>query len=142
MIRHIVPTDRVSVGLVYCVVYHIYGIYAYMTNKWIIEYYSESVRKGIDDLPMSLKARYFRYIKLMEENGSNIGGSHTKPLRNGLFELRLKGKEGIARAMFCTMVKNRIVILHSFVKKSQKTPKKDIDIAMKRLIEVKKNDDA
>jgi phage-related protein len=57
----------------------------------------------------------------------------------GLFEIRVKGKEGIGRAFFCTIVDRRIVILHAFIKKSQKTPKKELEIARRRLRDVLEN---
>lgn len=57
-------------------------------------------------------------------------------MSKGLFELRLKSQEGIARVMYCTLVGKRIVMLHSFVKKTQKTPKQDL-IALDRMKEVK-----
>lgn len=64
---------------------------------------------------------------------------HSKALGNGLFELRLKGKEGIARVFYCTMVDKQIYMLHSFIKKTNKTPKKELDLAKKRMREVKNN---
>ncbi len=57
--------------------------------------------------------------------------------RRGLFELRLNGVEGIARVFFCTLVGKRIVMLHSFIKKSDKTPPREREIAEARLKEVK-----
>ena len=63
---------------------------------------------------------------------------YTAPMGHGLFEIRAKGKEGIGRSLFCTIKGREIIILHSFVKKSQKTPKKDLDIAIKRMKEVKR----
>jgi len=56
---------------------------------------------------------------------------------NGLFELRLKGQEGIARVFYCTLVGKRIVMLHSFVKKTPKTPPKERRIAETRMKEIK-----
>ncbi|MFP1256250.1 type II toxin-antitoxin system RelE/ParE family toxin [Acinetobacter baumannii] len=44
---------------------------------------------------------------------------------------------GIARVMYCTLVGKRIVMLHSFVKKTQKTPKQDLNLALDRMKEVK-----
>ncbi|MDP2752079.1 MAG: type II toxin-antitoxin system RelE/ParE family toxin [Rhodocyclaceae bacterium] len=66
-----------------------------------------------------------------------LGAPHTDALGGGLFELRLKGAEGIARVFYCTMVSRRIVMLHSFVKKSQKTPLSDLRMAETRMREVK-----
>jgi len=76
----------------------------------------------------------------MMEYGSNLGMPHTKSMNDGLFELRLKSKEGIARVFYCTQVEKNIIMLHSFVKKSQKTPKHELTIALNRLQEVKKDD--
>lgn len=105
--------------------------------KWIIEYYNSDIERSILNLPEGLLARYLRLTDLMLEFGSNLGPPHTKAVKDGLFELRLKSKEGIARVFFCTIVNKKIVMLHAFIKKSQKTPKKDLSIALKRMKEVK-----
>ena len=73
-------------------------------------------------------------------HGSNLGLPHTKPLNNGLFELRLKSKEGIGRVFYCTKIGKNIIMLHSYVKKSQKIPKNIMATALLRLKEVKEND--
>jgi len=108
---------------------------------WTIKYYNDKVQKDVLSLPNKLRARYFKLAELMREHGANLGGTQTSYLRDGLSELRLRGQEGIARVMYCTVINNKIVMLHCFVKKSQKTPKKDLDIALKRLKEVKNHDD-
>jgi phage-related protein len=69
--------------------------------------------------------------------GPNLGEPHTKAFGNGLFELRLRGKEGIARVFFCALVEKRIVMLHGFIKKTEKTPLQEIRIAEVRMKEVK-----
>lgn len=61
---------------------------------------------------------------------------HTRAMGDGLFELRVKGREGIARVFYCTMIGKRIIILHSFIKKTEKTPVKELEIARKRKLEV------
>ncbi|PHS59183.1 MAG: hypothetical protein COB17_01285 [Sulfurimonas sp.] len=108
--------------------------------NWNIEYYSSDVEDNILALPSGLLARYLRLTDMMIEHGSNLGLPHTKSLNNGLFELRLKSKEGIGRVFYCTKVGKNIVMLHSFIKKSQKIPKNEMAIAQKRLREVKEND--
>ena len=107
---------------------------------WKIKYFSEDVESGVLSLPDGLLARYLHLTDLMMEYGSNLGMPHTKSISGGLFELRLKSKEGIARVFYCTQVGKNIVMLHSFIKKSQKTPKHELSIALSRLQEVKKND--
>jgi phage-related protein len=73
----------------------------------------------------------------IEAVGPHLGPPHTDAFGDGLFELRLTGQEGIARVFFCALVGKRLVMLHSFIKKSQKTPPREIEIARKRMKEVK-----
>ena len=70
--------------------------------------------------------------------GPNLGEPHTKAFGDGLFELRLKGAEGIARVFFCTLVGKRIVMLHSFIKKSDRTPVRERVLAENRMKEIKR----
>ena len=88
-------------------------------------------------LPVTLQARYINLTRRMMEFGPNLGLPHTDAFGGGLFELRLKGAEGIARVFFCTLVEKDIVMLHCFVKKSQKTPATELNIARNRLQEIK-----
>lgn len=90
------------------------------------------------NLPDTLQARYIGLAQRMVEYGPHLGLPHTEAFGSGLFELRLKGAEGIARVLFCTMVKQEIVMLHSFIKKTQKTPQKELNIARLRMKELKK----
>jgi phage-related protein len=62
---------------------------------------------------------------------------HTRAMGDGLFELRLKAAEGIARVFYCTLVGHRVVMLHQFVKKSEKTPLNELKIGRNRMKEVK-----
>ena len=105
--------------------------------EYRIEYFSEQVQEDILELPDTLAARYIVLTRRMVAVGSNLGEPHTKAFDSGLFELRLKGAEGIARVFFCTVVGRRIVMLHSFVKKSAKTPAKELVVAETRMKEIK-----
>jgi phage-related protein len=68
--------------------------------------------------------------------GAYLGEPHTKALGQGLFEFRLKSQDGIARVFYCTAKGKEIVILHSFIKKTQKIPTKELEIAKERLKEI------
>lgn len=105
--------------------------------KYKIAYYSEDVEKLIIQLPKTLAVRYIRITQLMTEFGGNLGMPHTKSIGDGLFEIRLKGQEGIARVFYCTVVNKNIVMLHCFIKKTDKIPSKELDIAIKRKKEIK-----
>jgi phage-related protein len=106
---------------------------------WRIEYPYEDVERFVLNLQPTLAAKYFRLTDLMLEFGSNLGMPHTRAMSDGLFELRIKGQEGVARVFYCTLVGQRIVMLHGFVKKSQKTPPKELGIARNRMAEVREN---
>ena len=103
-----------------------------------ITYYSEIVQDDILALPETLAARYLVLTRRMVSIGPNLGEPHSKAFGNGLFELRLKGAEGIARVFYCTQIGRRIVMLHSFLKKSTKTPKRELETAESRLKEIKR----
>lgn len=105
--------------------------------NWVINYHSESVQADILALPAGLLARYLRYADRMEVYGPDLGMPHTRAMGGGLFELRLKASEGIARVFYCTMIGKRIMILHPFTKKTKKTPPKELGIARRRMKEVK-----
>jgi phage-related protein len=88
-------------------------------------------------MPTGFLGRYLRYSDRMEVYGPDLGMPHTRAMGDGLFELRLKADEGIARVFYCTMVGRKIVILHEFIKKSGKTHPRELTIARRRMKEVK-----
>lgn len=105
---------------------------------WKVEFYSEKVLKNIKEWPVQIRAKFTWITNLMEEFGiEQIGMPHIKALGKGLFEIRAQGNEGIGRAFFCIIQKKRIIILHEFIKKTQKTPQKEMEIARKRMLEFK-----
>ncbi len=67
---------------------------------YTISYYSEAVQEQILSLPDTLAARYIVLTRRMVALGPNLGEPHTKAFGQGLFEMRLKGAEGIARVFF------------------------------------------
>ena len=102
-----------------------------------ILYYSDKVAEAVASLPLALRARYFHLTDRMEQHGPDLGMPHTRAMKGGLFELRVKGAEGIARVFYCTMTRGKIVILHSFIKKTDKAPGHELAIAKKRMKEVR-----
>ena len=88
-------------------------------------------------MPAGLLARYLRYADRMEVYGPDLGMPHTRAMGKGLFELRLKAAEGIARVLYCTIIGKKIMILHQFIKKSDRTPPKELVLARRRMKEVK-----
>lgn len=106
-------------------------------NKWKICYFNEAVKVEIFGLPKKLLARYLALSDRMTIMGPDLGYPHTSPMDDsGLFEIRVKAMEGIARVFYCVKVGHEIWMLHSFVKKSPKTPLKEIRLAQTRLKEI------
>lgn len=105
---------------------------------WIIEFYNSSVEESILEMPPKIQARMLKLLELVEKHGANLGSPHTEPMGDGLFEIRAKAQEGIGRSLYCYMKGQHIMVLHAFIKKSNKTPKSDLELARKRKLEVKK----
>lgn len=105
--------------------------------NWKVTFYNRSLEDDIVSLPAGFVARFLKYAERMEIYGPDLGMPHTRPMGHGLFELRLKAVEGIVRVFFCTLVGKQIVMLHQFTKKSEQTPRKELEIARRRLEEVK-----
>lgn len=105
--------------------------------EWHLTFFNERVETETLSFPPGILANFLHIAEMIGEYGPLLGAPYTKPLGEGLFEIRAKGKEGIGRSFFCTMKGREVVILHSFIKKSQKIPKKELKIARSRLKEVK-----
>ena len=81
-----------------------------------------------------------RITERMQVFGPHLGMPFTRPMGEGLFGVwRAKGREGIGRALFCTAAGQTIMILHAFIKKTQKTPQRDLELARRRLREVRRD---
>jgi phage-related protein len=103
--------------------------------SWSVVFYSDRVESEIAKMPPGFVARFVRYAERMEIYGPDLGMPHTKAMGAGLFELRLKAGEGIARVFYCTRIGRKIVVLHHFIKKTDKTPPKELLVARTRMKE-------
>ena len=105
--------------------------------SWIVEFLDEDVSSRFDALPLDMRAHFLRIVELIRSQGlERIREPYVKHLEGTLWEMRLKGRSGIARAIYVTAVGRRIVIVHIFTKKTQKTPRREIETALKRAKEV------
>ena len=73
--------------------------------NWEISYYNEAVRLWVDSLPVGIRAYYARITGEMRQYGPNLGMPYTRALGDELFEIRARGKEGIARIFYVTLVR-------------------------------------
>ena len=104
---------------------------------WTVETLSAAVDREIEALPADMKAYLQRIVRLIETFGlEQVHEPYLKHLQGRLWEMRLKGRAGIARAIYVTAVGQRVVIVRAFVKKTQKTPRSELELALTRAKEV------
>jgi len=106
--------------------------------KWKISFFDGKVETQTLCFPAGILANLLHILEMIEEFGPALGAPYTAPMGGGLFEIRARGKEGTERSLYCTVKGREILILHSFITKTQKTPKKDLEIARKRLKELRR----
>lgn len=104
--------------------------------SWKVTFFNLKVKEETLNFPDGILSNLLHILELIEEFGPNAGKPYTAPMGYGLFEIRARGKEGIGRSLFCTVKGQEIIILNSFIKKTQKTPRKEIEIARKRMKEI------
>ena len=104
---------------------------------WRVEILDEIVAAEIAALPADMQARFLRLSDRIGQAGlEGLGEPHVKHLEGKLWELRLTGRDGIARALYVTAIGRRVVVVRAFVKKTQKTPPAEIKLALRRAKEV------
>lgn len=104
---------------------------------WIVETLDEGVDREIEALPADMRAQLVRISRMIEEFGlERMREPHVKHLQGPLWEMRLRGRDGISRALYVTAKGRRVVIVRAFIKKTQKTPGREIRLALERAKEV------
>ena len=105
--------------------------------NWRVDVLSQSVVEEIDALPPDMRAKLDHIVRMIEELGLHqVREPYIKALQGKLWEIRIKGRDGIARAIYVTVKERRIVILHAFRKKTRKTPEAAIRTALSRMKEL------
>jgi len=94
-------------------------------------FFNPKIEKFLNSLELPASSKSAKYIKLLETHGNNIGMPYSKQLSNNLYELRVRGRQEI-RIFYC-FHRNQAVILHAFIKKSQKTPRQETETALNRI---------
>ena len=108
-----------------------------MHSEWTVEFLDDAVEAEFLSIPKDLQARLVRITDLIESHGlGNLGMPHVRHLQDKLWEIRGKGKSGIARALYVAVVGRRVVILRVFVKKTQKIPPGEVALALSRMKEI------
>ena len=90
-------------------------------------------KEALDSLPLDIRASFQRIVELIQAHGlERVREPYLKHLEGPLWEMRLKGKSGIARAIYVTATGMRIVVVHVVIKKTQKTPGREIKQALRK----------
>lgn len=104
---------------------------------WSFVFVNAEAKRELDALPVDSRASFERIVKLVQTFGlERVHEPYIKHVEARLWEMRLRGRDGIARALYITASGRRVVILRVFVKKTQKTPRREIELARRRAQEV------
>ena len=85
---------------------------------------TEPAKEFLLSLDVKMRAKMLRTIDLLAVNGVELREPHSKPLDDGIFELRAKVGSDITRVLYFFMVGKRVILTNGFVKKTVKTPKR------------------
>lgn len=104
-----------------------------VSGGWTVETLGAVVDAELDRLPADMLARFRRIAGLIEAHGpQRVGMPHIRPLEGKLWEIRMTGRDGIARAIYLAAAGRRLVVLHAFTKKTDRTPRRSIGLAARR----------
>ncbi len=104
--------------------------------KWNIVVHPKAVLE-LNVLPIDMRAKLTRLLEIIEQVGPfELREPHVKSLGNKLMEIRLTGRQGISRVIYVVQTERRVVLLHAFIKKTQRTPASALECALKRLKEM------
>lgn len=103
-------------------------------STWSVETLSKQVDDELDALPADMRASFVYVANLIEEFGPHkVGMPHVRSLGKKLWEIRVSGRDGIARGIYVTALGHKVIVAHVFVKKTQRTPDQALATAMNRL---------
>jgi phage-related protein len=104
---------------------------------WSVVTLNATVDAELEELPADMRARFVRIAMMIEDCGlDKVGYPHVRHLEGRLWEIRLTGKNGIGRALYVTAGDRRVVVVRVFLKKTQKTPRREIELALQRAKEL------
>jgi phage-related protein len=105
---------------------------------WSFVFVNAEAQAELDALPLDIRARFERIVRLVQAFGlERVHEPYIRHIEGSIWEMRLRGRDGIARALYVTATGRRVVILRVFTKKTQKTPRREIDLARRRAEEVR-----
>jgi len=107
-----------------------------MDTGWTVEFLNDIAEAEFDQLPIEIKAKIVRISQLIEQVGLfSVKEPYVRHVQDKIWEIRARGKEKLARSLYTTVTGKRVVILRTFIKKTRKTPKREIELALQRIKE-------
>jgi len=104
---------------------------------WSFVFVNAEARAELEALPPDARASFERIVRLVETFGlERVHEPYIKHIEARIWEMRLRGWDGIARTLYVTATGRRVVILRTFVKKTQKIPRREIELARRPIEEV------
>lgn len=104
---------------------------------WTVEFLTDDVEDELRALPRDMQARFLRIVSVIESRGlEQVHEPYVKHLQGKLWEMRLTGRDGISRALYVAASGQRVVVVRVFIKKTQKTPSREIRLALERVKDV------
>ena len=104
---------------------------------WTVETLNASVDQELEVLPAEMRARFVHISRLIAKVGlEHVGAPYIRHLTGPLWEMRMRGKNAISRALYVTVRDRRVVVVRVFVKKTRKTPQREVELALRRAREV------
>jgi phage-related protein len=105
---------------------------------WLVHFLDREVEAALSALPLDIRERFERIVALIQAHGlQRVREPYVKHLEGPLWEMRMKGKDGVARAVYFAASGRRVVVVHVFAKKTQKTPRREVETALKQAKEVR-----
>jgi phage-related protein len=105
--------------------------------RWAVQTLNAVVNAEIKALPADMQAKFLRFAEIIEQVGfEGLPRDSVKHLEGKLWELRMTGRDGISRAIYVTAAGRRVVVVRAFIKKTQKTPQRELEIARQRAKEI------
>ena len=106
--------------------------------SWTVAFVSRAAQDEVDALPDDMQMRFARITDMMRDYGLlSMREPYVKHLTGKLWEMRLKGRDGIARSIYVAASGQRVMVLRTFVKKTQETPRRELEIAFARMKEIR-----
>lgn len=104
---------------------------------WSFVFVNVQAKAELDAMPADIRANFERIVQLVQAVGlERVHEPYIKHVDGRIWEMRLRGRDGIARALYVTAGEQQVVVLRVFTKKSQKTPRREIELARRRAREV------